>query len=72
MSEMDRNIIFKKLSLNWPPDGVRWRSSRNLLELAISPTDGILVHLSIVTTKTADFSKKELRLCYVKKFQKIL
>ena len=38
--------------------GVRWRSSRNLLELAISPTDGIKVHLSIVTTKTADFSKK--------------
>ena len=41
MSEMERNIIFKMLSLNWPPDGVRWRSSRNLLEFAISPTDGI-------------------------------
>ena len=41
MSEMDRNIIFKKLSLNWPADGVRWRSSRNLLELAIFPADGI-------------------------------
>ena len=41
MSEMDRNIIFKKLSLNWAQDGVRWHSSRNLLELAISPTDGI-------------------------------
>ena len=61
---------FQKVSLNWPPDGVRWCSSRNLLELAISRTDGISVHISIVTTKTADFSKKQLGLGYVKKFQK--